>query len=86
MSPDEKFMTHNGFGKTYDKFIQSLTIADERNSKSSIVMRNAHRVLKTINSNKDLKQKTAVISTKALDPYRDAMDVMVNQPDHGSQL
>jgi len=37
-------------------------------SRSSTVIRNAHRVLKTINSNKDLRKG---VSTKALEPYRD---------------
>jgi len=48
----------------------NLNNTSDKMSRSSTVIRNAHRVLKTINSNKDLRLSKG-ISAKLLDPYRD---------------
>ena len=41
MSPDEKFMAQNGFGRTYDQFVSTLNHATDKNNRSSTVIKNA---------------------------------------------
>lgn len=73
MGPDESFMMNNTFTKTYDDLIYRYD-QQIKNNRSSTVIRNATRVLKTINSNKDLRQnsKIQIVKPQTVDPYRDS--------------